>query len=72
MKEFFQDRMRDARKILFAALLAVIYILGFGATHLFMWLFHRSLLRDSPVSKVSYWRVATDYEVDRESGRRPS
>ena len=58
--------------MLFAALLAAIYIFGFGATYLFMLVFRRSILLDSPPSSDSYWRVATDYEVDRESGSSPS
>ncbi len=71
-KKILGDCTRVARKVLLATVLVLIYLLGFGLTHLFLRLFRRSLLRDAPASEHSYWQPARDYRLDRASARRTS
>ena len=63
---------RRVQTIVVLAGLAITYIVGFGATKLWILFFHRRLLITRVESDESFWLEATDHEFDDKMSERQS
>lgn len=70
IKKISQVIIRVAQKILVTIFLTILYIIGFGATFIFICIFKRNFLFRNCKNDSTFWREATGYEPDPDGSLR--
>jgi hypothetical protein len=60
------------QKFLVTLSLFLVYILGFGVTYIFVFIFQRGLLQHTDKNEKSFWKNTEGYEPDLKSAQEQS
>lgn len=70
IQETIKTIIRLVQKILMAVFLFILYILGFGITFIFLFIFKRDILFKNHKKESTSWIKAAGYEPDAEGSLR--
>ncbi len=70
VQKIIQALMEVLQRILITMVLAILYVIGFGLTSLFLRIFKRSFFSEKCEVKNTCWRDASGYEAGRDDHLR--
>ena len=70
IKKTIKTIIRVAQNILMTVFLSILYILGFGVTFIFLFIFKRGILFKKHKKESTFWIKAAGYEPDADGSLR--